>query len=70
MDEAIRRECFKEGKPVCGKGKRKATVALGMGLGDKQGVLHYMEAADEKLAWRVVSDHILETCTGLFSVSF
>jgi hypothetical protein len=26
-------------------------------LGAKQGVLHCMEAADEKLAWRVVSDH-------------
>jgi hypothetical protein len=32
MDDAIRRECFKEGKPVCGKGKRKATVALSMGV--------------------------------------
>jgi hypothetical protein len=26
-------------------------------LGEKQGVLHCMEAADEKLAWRMVSDH-------------
>ena len=26
-------------------------------LGDKQGVLHCMEAAGEKLAWRVVSGH-------------
>jgi hypothetical protein len=26
-------------------------------LEDKQGVLHCMEAADEKLAWRVVSGH-------------
>jgi hypothetical protein len=32
MDEAITRECFKEGKSVCGKGKRKAAVALSMGV--------------------------------------
>jgi hypothetical protein len=33
MDDAIRRECFKDGKSVCGKGKRKAAVALSMGVG-------------------------------------
>jgi hypothetical protein len=32
MDDAIRRECFKEGKSVCGKGERKATLALSMGV--------------------------------------
>jgi hypothetical protein len=30
MDDAIRRECFKEGKSVSGRGKRKAVVALSM----------------------------------------
>ena len=33
LDETIRRECFKDGKSVCGKGKRKAAVALSMGVG-------------------------------------
>jgi hypothetical protein len=32
MDDAIIRECFKEGKSVCEKAKRKATVALSMGV--------------------------------------
>jgi hypothetical protein len=32
MDDAILRECFKEGKSVCGKVKRKAAVALSMGV--------------------------------------
>jgi hypothetical protein len=56
MDDAIRRECFKEGKLVSGKRKRRATVGFEHGLQcGQQAVLHCMEAADEKLAWWVVS---------------
>jgi hypothetical protein len=54
MDDAIRRECFKEDKPVSGKRKRKVIVALSFehGLrGKEQVVLHCMGAAGEKLAW-------------------
>jgi hypothetical protein len=58
MDDAIRRELFKEDKPDPGKVKRKAIVAFSMGVQVKNVVFctAWKQAADENLAWRVMSN--------------